>query len=56
LAADRRQHAKTQVKAGEGDKGDRPLPKAKPKAAKKKPANGKSAARKPAGRKGAWRL
>jgi hypothetical protein len=27
LAADRRQHAKTKAKRGEGDKGDRPAPK-----------------------------
>lgn len=26
LAADRRQHAKTKTKRGEGDKGDRPAP------------------------------
>ena len=35
LAADRRQHAKTKVKAGQGDKGDRPRPKAASKSRKK---------------------
>jgi hypothetical protein len=56
LATDRRRHAKTKVKSGEGDKGDRPRPKtarksAKSKAATRKPARRKSAARKPAARK-----
>lgn len=35
LAADRRQRAKIKTKPGEGDKGDRPRPKTKRKAAKK---------------------
>ena len=58
LAADRRRHAKTKVKSGEGDKGDRPRPKAKRKAAskgRKKAASRKGATRKPARKKGAKR-
>src|SRR4051812_44823839 len=58
LAADRRQHAKTKVKSGQGDKGDRPRPKTKPKAAskrRKKATSRKSAARKSARKKGAKR-
>ena len=50
LAADRRRHAKTKVKSGEGDKGDR----ARPKTARKS-AKSKTATRKPARRKGAAR-
>ena len=60
LAADRRKTAKTKVKAGEGDKGDRP--RAKRKAAGKsrkttgrKTAGRKKAARKPARKKAAKR-
>lgn len=58
LAADRRQHAKTKVKSGQGDKGDRPRPKTKRKAASKgrnKAAARKGAARKSARKKGAKR-
>ena len=44
LAGDRRRHAKRKVKSGEGDKGDRPRPKTKRKAAKKKTAIRKGAA------------
>jgi hypothetical protein len=58
LAADRRQHAKTKVKSGQGDKGDRPRQKAKRKAAskgRKKAASRKGAARKSARKKGAKR-
>jgi hypothetical protein len=58
LAADRRQHAKTKVKSGEGDKGDRPRPKTKRKAAgkgRKKAVSRKGAARKSARKKGAKR-
>jgi hypothetical protein len=58
LAADRRQHAKTKVKSGQGDKGDGPRPKAKGKAASKgrqKTAGRKGAARKSARKKGAKR-
>jgi hypothetical protein len=54
LAADRRKRAKTKVKSGEGDKGDRPRPKAKRKAASKG-ASRKGAARKSARKKGAKR-
>jgi hypothetical protein len=57
LAVDRRKRAKTKVKSGEGDKGDRPRPKTKQiaskgrtKAAGRKGASGKSA-RKRAARK-----
>jgi hypothetical protein len=53
LAADRRQRAKTKVKSGEGDKGDRPRAKTRRKAAKKtslKTAVRKGAARKSAGK------
>jgi hypothetical protein len=56
LAADRRQHAKTEVKSGEGDKGDRPRPKRK--AASKnrtKAAGRRGAARNSARKKGAKR-
>jgi hypothetical protein len=49
LAADRGQRAKTKVKSGEGDKGDRPRAKTKRKAAKK--ASRKTTARKGAARK-----
>jgi hypothetical protein len=51
LAADRRRHAKTKVKSGEGDKGDRPRAKTKRKAASK--GRSKSASRKGAARKSA---
>jgi hypothetical protein len=51
LAADRRQRAKTKVKSGEGDKGDRPRAKTKRKAVKK--TSRKTAARKGATRKSA---
>jgi hypothetical protein len=51
LAADRRQHAKTKVKSGQGDKGDRPRPKTKRKAASK--GRKKAVRRKGAGRKSA---
>ena len=51
LAADGRQRAKTKVKSGEGDKGDRPRAKTKRKAAKK--TSRKTAARKGATRKSA---
>src|SRR5687767_14422964 len=50
LAADRRKRAKTKVKSGEGDKGDRPRAKRKPTAkVRKKAAGRKGAARKSAG-------
>jgi hypothetical protein len=52
LAADRRKRAKTKVKAGEGDKGDRQRSKAKRKAASK---TGRSAAAKSTRREGAAR-
>ena len=52
LAADRRKHAKAKVESGEGDKGDRPGPKACRKAAGKS-TGGKGAARKPGSRKAA---
>ena len=55
LAADRRKRAKTKVKSGQGDKGDRPRPKTKPKASKKKSAGRKGAAQKPVRKKGAKR-
>ena len=58
LAADRRKRAKTKVQPGEGDKGDRPRAKTKPKAAiqgRKKTASRKGAARKSARTKGAKR-
>jgi hypothetical protein len=51
LAADRRKRAKTKVKSGQGDKGDRARPKTKRKAAsksRKKAATRKGAARKSA--------
>jgi hypothetical protein len=54
LAADRRKRAKTKVKSGEGDKGDRPRPKTKRKVASKG-AGRKGAARKSARKKGAKR-
>jgi hypothetical protein len=54
LAADRRKRAKTKVKSGEGDKGDRPRPKTKRKAARKS-ARRRGATRKSARRKGATR-
>jgi hypothetical protein len=50
LAADRRQHAKTKVKAGYGDKGDQPRRKTKTKT-RRKAASRKGAARKPARKK-----
>jgi hypothetical protein len=51
LAADRRKRAKTKVKSGEGDKGDRPRAKRKPTAkVRKKAAGRKGAARKSAGK------
>ena len=52
LAADRRQHAKTKVKSGQGDKGDRARPKTKRKAAGKS-AGRKGTTRKSAGKKAA---
>jgi hypothetical protein len=58
LAADRRQHAKTKVKSGQGDKGDRPRPKTKRKAVskgRKKVASRKGAAQKSARKKRAKR-
>jgi hypothetical protein len=58
LAVDRRKRAKTKVKSGEGDKGDRPRSKTKRKAAskgRKKAASRKGTARKSAGKKGAKR-
>jgi hypothetical protein len=51
LAADRRKRAKTKAKSGQGDKGDRPEPETKRKAAKKKSASRKGAARKSARKK-----
>lgn len=51
LASDRTKPAKTKVKSGEGDKGDRPRAKTKRKAVKK--ASRKAAARKGAARKSA---
>jgi len=51
LAADRRQHAKTKVKAGYGDKGDQPRRKTKAKAKRK--AVSKTTRRKGAARKSA---
>ncbi len=54
LAADRRKRAKIKAKSGQGDKGDRPRPKAKRKAASKS-AGRKRAARKSARKKGAKR-
>ena len=54
LAADRRKRAKTKVKAGEGDKGDRPRPKRKAASkGRKKAASRKGAARKSARKKAA---
>lgn len=60
LATDRRRHAKTKVKSGQGDKGDRARPKTtRPKttrkSVKKKAATRKSAGRKSAARKSAAR-
>jgi len=56
LAADRRKRAKTKVKSGEGDKGDRPRPKRKAGSkGRKKAASRKGAARKLARKKGAKR-
>ena len=58
LAADRRKRAKTKVKSGQGDKGDkgdRPRAKTKRKAAGKKTAGRKGAPRKSARKKGAKR-
>ena len=46
LAADRRKRAKTKVKSGEGDKGDRPQP-------KRKVSGKRATARKSAGQKAA---
>ena len=54
LAADRRKRAKTKVKSGEGDKGDRPRAKAKRKG-RTKSASRKGAARKSASGKGTKR-
>jgi hypothetical protein len=51
LAVDRRRRAKTKVKAGEGDKGDRPRKKRARKAAKRKTAHRKGATRKSTGGK-----
>jgi hypothetical protein len=54
LAADRTRRAKTKVKSGEGDKGDRPRPKRKAASkGRKKAASRKGAARKSARRKAA---
>ena len=53
LAADRRKRAKTRVKSGEGDKGDRPRPKTKRKAAKKNSATRRGAGRRSAPKKAA---
>jgi hypothetical protein len=54
LAADGRKRAKTKVKAGQGDKGDRPQPKRKAASkGRKRTASRKGAARKSAGRKAA---
>jgi hypothetical protein len=58
LAADRRKRAKTKVKSGQGDKGDRARPKTKRRAAsksRKKTASRKGAARKSAGKARAQR-
>ena len=56
LAVDRRKRAKTKVKSGEGDKGDRPGPKRKAAIkGRKKAASRKGAARKSARKKGAKR-
>ena len=56
LAVDRRKRAKTKVKSGEGDKGDRPRPKRKAAGNnRKKAAARKGTARKSAGKKGAKR-
>ena len=54
LAADRRKRAKTKVKSGEGDKGDRPRDKAASKG-RKKAASRRGAARKSARKQGARR-
>jgi hypothetical protein len=54
--ADRRKRAKSKVKSGEGDKGDRPRPKRKAaRKGSKKAASRKGAARKSARKKGAKR-
>ncbi len=56
LAADRRKRAKTKVKSGQGDKGDRPRPTRKAAGkGRKKAAGRKRAARKSARKKGAKR-
>jgi hypothetical protein len=56
LAADRRKRAKTKVKSGEGDKGDRPRPKRKVASkGRRKAASRKGAARKSAGKSRAKR-
>ena len=56
LAADRRKHAKTKVKSGQGDKGDQPRPKRKtPHKGRKKAAGRKVAAWKSARKTGAKR-
>jgi hypothetical protein len=58
LAANRRKRAKTKVKSGQGDKGDRARPEANRKAARKSPkksARRKGAARKSVSKKGAKR-
>ena len=54
LAADRRKRAKTEVKSGQGDKGDRPRAKTKREAAsksRKKAASRKGSARKSASKR-----
>lgn len=51
LAADRRKRAKTKVKSGQGDKGDRARPKTPRQSAQKKTATRKPASRKSATRK-----
>jgi hypothetical protein len=53
LAADRRQHAKTKVKAGYGDKGDQPRRKTKIKAKTKRKATSKTTRGKGAARRSA---
>jgi hypothetical protein len=53
LAADLRQHAKTKVKAGYGDKGDQPRRKTKTKAKTKRKGASKTTRRRGAARKSA---
>jgi hypothetical protein len=55
LAADRRKRAKTKVKSGEGDKGDRSRPKRKAATKGRKKAASRKGARKSARKKGAKR-